>query len=107
MNRKDWLIQIINAVIIAGEEILEIYQSEFAVEHKDDKSPLTEADKRAHLAITEKLEPIGLPILSEEGKEIDYSERKSWKQFWMVDPLDGTKEFVKRNGEFTVNISFN
>lgn len=105
MNRERWLIQIINAALKGGEEILEVYNSDFAVEHKDDKSPLTEADKRAHLAIVAVLEKTGLPILSEEGKHLDYSERKKWKQFWMVDPLDGTKEFVKRNGEFTVNIA--
>lgn len=105
MNREDWLIQIINAAIKGGEEILEVYNSEFAVEHKDDKSPLTEADKRAHLAIVAELKKTSLPILSEEGKHMDYSERKNWKQFWMVDPLDGTKEFIKRNGEFTVNIA--
>jgi len=105
MNRESWLIQIINAALKGGEEILHVYDSEFTVEHKDDKSPLTEADKRAHLAIVAVLEKTGLPILSEEGKHMDYSERKNWKQFWMVDPLDGTKEFVKRNGEFTVNIA--
>ena len=105
MNREDWLIQIINAALKGGEEILVIYNSDFSVETKDDKSPLTEADKRAHLAIMKALEPTGLPVLSEEGKQMDYSSRKDWKQFWMVDPLDGTKEFVKRNGEFTVNIA--
>lgn len=105
MNRENWLIQIINAAIKGGKEILEVYNSEFAVEHKDDKSPLTEADKRAHLAIVAELQKTSLPILSEEGKHMDYSERKNWKQFWMVDPLDGTKEFIKRNGEFTVNIA--
>ena len=105
MNRENWLIQIINAALKGGEEILEVYNSDFAVEHKDDKSPLTEADKRAHLAIVAVLEITGIPILSEEGKHMDFSERKNWKQFWMVDPLDGTKEFVKRNGEFTVNIA--
>jgi 3'(2'), 5'-bisphosphate nucleotidase len=105
MNREDWLVQIINAALKGGEEILDVYNSEFAVEHKDDKSPLTEADKRAHLAIVAALEETGLPILSEEGKHMEYGERKNWKQFWMVDPLDGTKEFIKRNGEFTVNIA--
>ena len=105
MDKTNWLIQIINAALKGGEEILEVYNSDFAVEHKDDKSPLTEADKRAHIAITEFLEKTGLPILSEEGEKMNYSERKNWKQFWMVDPLDGTKEFVKRNGEFTVNIA--
>ncbi len=105
MNREDWLIQIINAALKGGEEILEVYNSDFAVETKDDKSPLTEADKRAHIAIMKELESTGIPVLSEEGKMMEYSERKNWKQFWMVDPLDGTKEFVKRNGEFTVNIA--
>lgn len=105
MNREDWLIQIINAALKGGEEILEVYNSEFVVETKDDKSPLTEADKRAHIAIMNALAITGIPVLSEEGKQMDYAERKDWKQFWMVDPLDGTKEFVKRNGEFTVNIA--
>jgi 3'(2'), 5'-bisphosphate nucleotidase len=105
MNRGNWLVQIINAALKGGEEILTVYDSNFAVEQKDDKSPLTEADKRAHIVISKQLELTGLPILSEEGKKMDFSERKNWKQFWMVDPLDGTKEFVKRNGEFTVNIA--
>lgn len=105
MNREDWLLTIINAAIQGGEEILTVYDSEFAIEHKDDKSPLTEADKRAHEAITGVLESTGLPILSEEGKHMEYEDRQNWKQFWMVDPLDGTKEFIKRNGEFTVNIA--
>ena len=105
MNREDWLVQIINAALKGGEEILEVYNSDFAVETKDDKSPLTEADKRAHIAIMEALESTNIPVLSEEGKMMEFTERKDWKQFWMVDPLDGTKEFVKRNGEFTVNIA--
>ncbi len=98
-----------NSLLIAekaGKEILEVYQSEFYVEHKDDKSPLTEADKRSHNVIQEGLTKISnFPILSEEGKEIPFEERKNWKTFWMIDPLDGTKEFIKRNGEFTVNIA--
>ncbi|PCJ24689.1 MAG: 3'(2'),5'-bisphosphate nucleotidase [Flavobacteriales bacterium] len=105
MTRENWLVQIINAALKGGEEILEVYNSDFEVETKDDNSPLTEADKRAHIAIMNALEKTGLPILSEEGRQMDYAERKDWKQFWMVDPLDGTKEFVKRNGEFTVNIA--
>lgn len=98
-----------NSLLIAekaGKEILEVYQSEFYVEHKDDKSPLTEADKRSHNVIQEGLTKISnFQILSEEGKEIPFEERKNWKTFWMIDPLDGTKEFIKRNGEFTVNIA--
>jgi 3'(2'), 5'-bisphosphate nucleotidase len=95
----------------AGEAILEVYDSDFAVEHKDDKSPLTLADKRSHEIIEKVLEQTvtvnnsTVPILSEEGKETPYDEREKWEYFWLVDPLDGTKEFVKRNGEFTVNIA--
>ncbi|NND94730.1 MAG: 3'(2'),5'-bisphosphate nucleotidase CysQ [Flavobacteriales bacterium] len=95
----------IQASLDGGREILKVYSSEIAVEMKDDRSPLTLADKNAHLAIMEHLEKTGLPVLSEEGKEIAYEERTQWERFWMVDPLDGTKEFIKRNGEFTVNIA--
>src|SRR3990170_4591795 len=95
----------IEASLKAGEEILKVYESNFAVEHKDDTSPLTLADKNAHNIICENLKKTDFPVLSEEGKLIDYAERSRWKYFWMVDPLDGTKEFVKRNGEFTVNIA--
>jgi 3'(2'), 5'-bisphosphate nucleotidase len=95
----------IRASLDGGREILKVYESEFAVETKEDRSPLTLADKNAHLAIEAILKNTGLPILSEEGKEMSYEERSSWGPFWMVDPLDGTKEFVKRNGEFTVNIA--
>ena len=95
----------INAALKGGKEILEVYNSDFAVEEKDDKSPLTLADKNAHLAIQELLDQTTLPVLSEEGSQLGYEERKQWDFFWMVDPLDGTKEFIKRNGEFTVNIA--
>jgi 3'(2'), 5'-bisphosphate nucleotidase len=94
------------ASIEAGKAILDIYNSEdFNIEKKGDDSPLTQADKNAHKVIVSFLEKTGLPILSEEGKDIPYEERKNWELFWMVDPLDGTKEFIKRNGEFTVNIA--
>lgn len=96
---------LIEASLKAGEEILAVYNREFSVEEKEDKSPLTEADKRSHLAIMSFLEKTDIPVLSEEGKHMDYSERKNWNQFWLVDPLDGTKEFIKKNGEFTVNIA--
>ncbi len=95
----------------AGEAILDVYDSDFAVEQKDDKSPLTLADRRSHEIITDVLEKTvtvndsTVPVLSEEGKEIPYDKREKWEYFWLVDPLDGTKEFVKRNGEFTVNIA--
>ena len=102
---KDQLSLAIKAAYQGGLEILEVYNSDFTVEHKDDKSPLTLADKRAHLKIVEYLETTEIPILSEEGRSIPFDERSSWRRFWMVDPLDGTKEFVKRNGEFTVNIA--
>lgn len=96
----------INASIQAGKEILSVYESDnFEVEVKPDDSPLTRADKNAHNKILEFLESTGIPILSEEGKHLPFEERKKWKKFWMVDPLDGTKEFIKRNGEFTVNIA--
>ncbi|MFZ5551685.1 MAG: 3'(2'),5'-bisphosphate nucleotidase CysQ [Bacteroidota bacterium] len=100
------LLQIaITAALEAGDKILEVYNSDFAVEHKDDNSPLTLADKKSHDCITAHLAETPYPLLSEEGAEIPYEERKNWKTLWIVDPLDGTKEFVKRNGEFTVNIA--
>lgn len=96
----------IRAAENAYTEILDVYHSgDFQTEAKGDQSPLTIADKRAHALITSILQPTHLPILSEEGKLIPFDERKTWDYFWMVDPLDGTKEFLKRNGEFTVNIA--
>ena len=94
------------AALKGGEEILKVYHSDrFEVEFKGDQSPLTLADRNAHVAICDLLSESGIPILSEEGKEIPYEERKNWNRLWIVDPLDGTKEFIKRNGEFTVNIA--
>jgi 3'(2'), 5'-bisphosphate nucleotidase len=104
-NDKELLTKAIEAAISGGIEILDVYKHDFDVEFKDDKSPLTMADRRAHEAISRILNQTGLPVLSEEGKHIPYDLRKGWAKFWMVDPLDGTKEFVKRNGEFTVNIA--
>jgi 3'(2'), 5'-bisphosphate nucleotidase len=91
----------------AGDAIMEIYAENFAVAYKNDQSPLTKADKTANEIIVIGLETLSvkLPILSEEGREISYEERKGWEYFWMVDPLDGTKEFIKKNGDFTVNIA--
>jgi 3'(2'), 5'-bisphosphate nucleotidase len=91
----------------AGQKILEIYNTKFDVEYKTDNSPLTEADLQANKIITTRLQELfpEIPILSEESSNIDYSIRKNWEIFWLIDPLDGTKEFVKRNGEFTVNIA--
>lgn len=93
---------------MAGQEILKIYNNpaaDFFVERKGDNSPLTIADKAAHKIIMQHLEKTGIPVLSEKGKTIPYETRATWKIFWLVDPLDGTKEFIKRNGEFTVNIA--
>ena len=95
----------IDAALAAGREILEVYEGPIAVDHKDDRSPLTEADRRAHRAIMDTLKDTGLPVLSEEGRTIPAAERQAWDRYWLVDPLDGTKEFIKRNGEFTVNIA--
>ena len=96
----------IKAAINAGKAVLNVYNSkEFSVKEKEDKSPLTEADLRSQKAILPFLSKTDFPILSEEGKNVPYFERKSWERFWLVDPLDGTKEFIKRNGEFTVNIA--
>ncbi|MGF1555877.1 3'(2'),5'-bisphosphate nucleotidase CysQ [Paucihalobacter sp.] len=95
----------IEASIKAGAAIMEVYGSAFKVQYKVDESPLTEADQRANAVIMQFLETTQVPIISEENKAIPYDVRKTWTQCWMVDPLDGTKEFVKRNGEFTVNIA--
>ena len=80
-------------------------QEDFAIERKADNSPLTIADKRSHAHIMDELDATSIPVLSEEGRLTDYNIRKGWKTLWVVDPLDGTKEFIKRNGEFTVNIA--
>jgi 3'(2'), 5'-bisphosphate nucleotidase len=91
----------------AGNAIMQVYKQDFEVEYKQDSSPLTLADKKANDIIEDGLNQlsVNLPILSEEGKEVPYEERKHWEYFWLVDPLDGTKEFVKKNDEFTVNIA--
>jgi 3'(2'), 5'-bisphosphate nucleotidase len=91
----------------AGQKILEIYETEFAIAHKDDRSPLTAADLASHRAITAALQALAprYPILSEESAAAPQSERRDWNPYWLVDPLDGTKEFISRNGEFTVNIA--
>lgn len=100
------LINAVPSAIKAGREIIKIYLSQdFGLEHKPDNSPLTKADKISHEIISEALEAGQYPILSEEGRTIPFEERKNWQTLWIVDPLDGTKEFVKQNGEFTVNIA--
>ncbi|GAA5032550.1 3'(2'),5'-bisphosphate nucleotidase CysQ [Marivirga lumbricoides] len=110
MNTQELLIELKNIAKDAGDAIMHIYNDadlSTVVDHKADDSPLTLADKAADDVIKKGLESLAVkyPILSEEGKHIGYSERKSWDTFWLVDPLDGTKEFIKRNGQFTVNIA--
>ena len=96
----------ITAALEAGKAILNIYHSDdFEVELKGDNSPLTKADIASHNVIMSHLKGTNIPVLSEEGKSIPYNDRKDWNQLWIVDPIDGTKEFIKRNGEFTVNIA--
>lgn len=101
---KSDLLQIVNT---AHAEILDVYNSPFNVDRKTDDTPITEADRRAHDAIVNGLSRLDskTPIVSEESRLAAYEERKKWRKYWLVDPLDGTKEFVKRNGEFTVNIA--
>ena len=98
----------IRAALAAGRDIMDIYtdpRQDFGIERKADNSPLTLADKAAHRRITEMLLQTTLPVLSEEGQIENYEDRLNWVAFWLIDPLDGTKEFIKRNGEFTVNIA--
>ena len=106
MNELTTLLDLaIAAAFAAGRAIMEVYAGPVKVELKDDRSPLTEADRQAHEAILHELAVTRLPVLSEEGKKIPVAERQGWERYWLVDPLDGTKEFIKRNGEFTVNIA--
>lgn len=107
INPEPLLAQVVDIAREAAAAILEVYGTDFSVAQKDDKSPLTAADMAANRIITEGLKSITptLPVLSEESASIPFSERRKWYQFWLVDPLDGTREFIKRNGEFTVNIA--
>ncbi|WP_440054843.1 3'(2'),5'-bisphosphate nucleotidase CysQ [Pseudoalteromonas sp. T1lg65] len=107
MNHTDLLEEVLNLSIQAGDAIMEIYAKDFSVEYKEDESPVTEADLAAHKIIVAGLKQLtpDLPILSEESASIDWRERQLWQQYWLVDPIDGTKEFIKKNGEFTVNIA--
>ena len=106
MDLKELIAIAREASIKAGEAIIEIYESgDFSIEAKSDDSPLTLADKASHNVIVSFLEKTGLPVLSEEGSAVPFNERKNWEYFWLIDPLDGTKEFIKKNGEFTVNIA--
>lgn len=103
--RPNYLRTAIKAALDAGEAIMNVYEVGFEVEYKEDQSPLTAADKEANTIINKYLEPTGIPIISEENKQTEYAIRKHWPSYWIVDPVDGTKEFIKRNGEFTVNIA--
>lgn len=103
VNKQD----IIDLAKQAGDAIMTIYQKDFAVYDKSDASPLTEADLAAHHILVEGLERLtDYPVLSEESSEEVKKERLNWERYWLIDPLDGTKEFVKKNGEFTVNVAF-
>jgi len=106
-EHEDLLEQIRSIAKAAGEAILDVYERDFDVETKDDRSPLTEADRVSHRIITERLAALRpvFPVLSEEAADEEHRERFEWARYWLVDPLDGTKEFIKRNGEFTVNIA--
>ena len=103
------LLTAIRAALEAGKEIMTVYtdpEADFEIEKKADNSPLTIADRKSHAVIAKALPQTPYPLLSEEGKQIPFEERRNWNELWIVDPLDGTKEFIKRNGEFTVNIAF-
>lgn len=102
-----WLEEAAAIAIEAGRRILDVYERPFEISRKDDGSPLTDADRAAHALIATRLAQLtpAVPVLSEESAQIEYRERIDWTRFWLVDPLDGTKEFVNRNGEFTVNIA--
>ncbi|MEL0455279.1 3'(2'),5'-bisphosphate nucleotidase CysQ [Flavobacteriaceae bacterium SZ-1-7] len=93
------------AAVLAGKEILKIYNKDFDIAFKDDRSPLTDADLVSNKIIIKHLKLTNIPIISEENKQIPYTDRKNWDYCWIVDPIDGTKEFIKKNGEFTVNIA--
>lgn len=103
---KDLLKLVLETALEAGNEIMKIYASaDFGVTSKEDDSPITIADVAAHNLIFAQLKTTGIPVLSEEGRSIPFAERKDWSEMWIVDPIDGTKEFISRNGEFTVNIA--
>lgn len=106
-NLKTWLRAAESIAEEAGRAILAVYQTDFDVEHKKDRTPLTQADMAAHRIIVQRLRELepDIPVLSEESSHVPFEERCRWRHYWLVDPLDGTREFIKRNGEFTVNIA--
>ncbi|MDQ1363375.1 MAG: 3(2), 5-bisphosphate nucleotidase, partial [Pseudomonadota bacterium] len=104
----EYLCRIANDIAVqAAIKIVGVYNSDYAIEHKEDKTPLTTADMAAHHIIVKGLTALtpDIPVLSEESASIPYAQRQTWQRYWLVDPLDGTREFIKRNGEFTVNIA--
>jgi 3'(2'), 5'-bisphosphate nucleotidase len=107
MHHQPALDNIGRLAVEAGRAILEVYHTDFSVDLKADESPLTLADTRSHQIIADGLQSAypDIPVLSEEGKSVPYGVRKNWDRFWLVDPLDGTREFIKRNDDFTVNIA--
>ena len=107
MSYDDFINIALNAAVLAGEKIMKVYNSSEHIdfESKTDNSPLTLADKKSHDTIVSMLKKTETHIISEESESIDYQIRKKWKEYWLIDPLDGTKEFIKKNGEFTVNIA--
>lgn len=103
---NDTLLKVaIKASIEAGNEIMAIYARDFNIEYKRDESPVTDGDLASNTVLISYLRPTEIPIISEESKQLDYNIRKNWKQCWIIDPLDGTKEFIKKNNEFTVNVA--
>ena len=108
MNLKDLIEPVVGLAIEAGAAILEVYATDFDVQSKDDTSPLTQADLASHKCIAAGLAKLSpeIPVISEESGLPAFAERSQWSRYWLIDPLDGTKEFVNRNGEFTVNIAF-
>ncbi|HHO60081.1 MAG TPA: 3'(2'),5'-bisphosphate nucleotidase, partial [Thiotrichales bacterium] len=107
LDLQNLCLQCVDIARDAGEAILAVYNTEFEIEEKDDKSPLTAADMASHNLILQRLGELtpDIPVLSEESAKLPFEERAGWQTYWLVDPLDGTREFVKRNGEFTVNIA--
>lgn len=106
---KNILMVAVRAAVEAGAKIMSVYtdpNADFEIEKKADNSPLTIADRKAHEVISGILSSTNIPVLSEEGKKLPFDARKEWNELWIVDPLDGTKEFIKKNGEFTVNIAY-
>jgi len=107
MNQQSLLDQVLEIADTASRKVMEIYQTDFQVQTKDDNSPITEADIASHHVIVDGLTALTpyIPILSEESANAPWEERKTWTRFWLVDPIDGTKDFTNRTGEFTVNIA--